>query len=541
MSLIRHVEHLRRRSAFTQYAVWLTLLLLSGIARTETIPTQTNSFRGAELFDHETVYRIQIELSPANVQALRASSRRYVRATVRQDGKIYQEVGIHLKGSTGSFRSIDDKPGLTLDFGRFVSGQKFHGLRKIHLNNSVEDPAYLNEEIGGDLFRDAGVPAPRVTHALVELNNRPLGLYVLIEGFTEDFLGMYFKRTDGTLFDQNPSGNDGQNQQQQLENKSDAAPGEMDALMAATREPDLGRRWNRLENELDVDRFVTLMALEVMICHRDGYCLAQNNFRVYHDPGSNKMVYFPHGMDQLFGKSDLPWKPHMAGPVARSLMETLEGRRRYEARFSELFTNLFVIEQLTNRVNQIVAGLKPFLGRSEFAGIEREAAEVRSRIERRGIDLKRQLSQPEPALVKFQSGIARLGGWVATDNPATGKMSELTDTSGKPVLTILAGSPISASWRTSVRLSKGRYRFEGAVKIVDVKPLAFGKNQGAALRVAGKARPRINFTGDSSWKELGVEFQVDDFEESVELVCELRASLGEAWFDKDSLRLVEIH
>ena len=35
--------------------------------------------------------------------------------------------------------------------------------------------------------------------------------------------------------------------------------------------------------------------------HRDGYCLARNNFRVYHDVDSGRFVFFPHGMDVLFG------------------------------------------------------------------------------------------------------------------------------------------------------------------------------------------------------------------------------------------------
>src|SRR5207302_7392877 len=112
--------------------------------------------------------RIRVEMRPQELHALREESRRYVRSTISAEGKVYREVGIHLKGSAGSFRGVDDKPGLTLNFSRFLSGQKFHGLHKIHLNNSVEDTSYVNEQIGSELFRAAGVPAPRVMHALVE-------------------------------------------------------------------------------------------------------------------------------------------------------------------------------------------------------------------------------------------------------------------------------------------------------------------------------------------------------------------------------------
>src|SRR5205085_9247534 len=104
-------------------------------------------------------------------------------------------------GGTGSFRPMEDKPALTLDFSRFKAGQKFHGVRRIYLNNSVEDPTYANEKIGSELFLAAGVPAPRVTRALVELNGRALGLYVLKEGFTEEFLARHFNRVSGELYE----------------------------------------------------------------------------------------------------------------------------------------------------------------------------------------------------------------------------------------------------------------------------------------------------------------------------------------------------
>ena len=117
-------------------------------------------------------------------------------------------------------------------------------------------------------------------------------------------------------------------------------------------------------------------------------------------------------------------------------------------------------------------------------------------------------------------------------------MDETID--GRSALHIIAGPVTSASWRTSARLRRGRYRFEALGKIVAVKPLPFGKNQGAGLRIGDRMKPPFNFTGDSSWKRLDLEFQVDTDEEDVEFVCEFRASSGQVWFDKGSLRLIEI-
>jgi len=62
---------------------------------------------------------LSIELPNPEIERLRQQPRRYVRATLREGTKVYRNVGLHLKGSTGSFRPIDENPSFTLDFTRF--------------------------------------------------------------------------------------------------------------------------------------------------------------------------------------------------------------------------------------------------------------------------------------------------------------------------------------------------------------------------------------------------------------------------------------
>src|SRR5206468_12850604 len=131
----------------------------------------------------QPVWKIQIELGGDQIESLRREGRKYVPARIRVMGQTLDDVGIHLKGSTGSFRGIDDRPGFTVDFGKFKE-QRFQGLQKIHLNNAVEDSTTLKDQLGSELLRAAQLPVPRFAHAWVELNGRSLGLYVLKEGFT---------------------------------------------------------------------------------------------------------------------------------------------------------------------------------------------------------------------------------------------------------------------------------------------------------------------------------------------------------------------
>jgi hypothetical protein len=282
------------------------------------------------------------------------------------------------------------------------------------------------------------------------------------------------------------------------------------------------------------------MALEVMLCHRDGYCLARNNYRVYDDLDSGKILFFPHGMDQLFGKPDASWQPVMAGLVAKAVMQTPEGARRYEAAFASLLARVFRVPALVARVDRVVADLRPALTGAEFAAISDAAGKVKERMVLRQISLRRQLNEPKRDLLAFTNGIAHPGGWVQVDGSSSTQMEQGQAPDHIPSLHILARAGSGASWRTKVYLGRGRYRFEARVKVAGVKPLPFGKFQGAGLRIVGNLRKSGDVLGDANWRGLGEDFEVTEEAREVELVCELRAAGGEAWFGLESLRLVQI-
>jgi len=337
-----------------------------------------------QFFINSAIPHLKIEIKGTNLVALRRNNRAYVRSTIREGDTVYSDVGIHVKGAAGSSRDLDDKPALTLHFNKFRDGQRFHGLDKIHLNNSVQDPSYLTELLCGELFRAARMEIRRVQirrstlermkkragqrreHRLpaqqaVDLNGRDLGLFVLKEGFDKTFLRQYFKNVNGNLWDggflQEISG--------PLQKMSGAEPGgyaPLKALVAASEEPDFAKRLEKLEQVVDVDRFISFIAMEVMTWHWDGYAMKRNNYRVYHDPDSGKIVFFAHGMDQMFWEPNGPvLPPNLDGLVARSLLQTVEGRRRYRERMGVLLTNVFRVAVLTNRINEVQARIRPEL------------------------------------------------------------------------------------------------------------------------------------------------------------------------------------
>src|SRR5688572_17530346 len=154
-------------------AVALSLLLLL-----EAGATSTNDL---------AFWEVRIEFAEEAMRGLSSEPRKLVNARVHFGPGQPIEARVKLKGH-GSFQSLDEKPSFTLQFDPARASNVPFSSRKIHLNNSVEDTSYLKEKIGAELFRRAGIAVPRVAHARVRLNNRELGLYVLKEGFSEEFM-----------------------------------------------------------------------------------------------------------------------------------------------------------------------------------------------------------------------------------------------------------------------------------------------------------------------------------------------------------------
>jgi len=359
---------------------------------------------GYDLFSGTNFIRIRIEISPAGLIALRDTDARnrqdrpVVKATVRESDRLFTNVAVRLKGWVGSFRSIDDTPSFTLNFDKFVPGQSFHDLAKISLNNSVQDRSFLSEKICREMFEAAGVPAARSGYAKVELNGQDLGLYVLTEGFNKQFLKRYFKNPDGNLYESHFK----QDVTDPLAVNSGDRPDDhsgLRALAEAVSEPHPAKRLARLDGTLDLDRFLSLMAMEVIMAHWDGYLMNRNNFRVFHDLGSNKMIFIPHGMDQTFGarrrRSPNSILPPMRGMVANAVIETPEGRRRYLERVSVLYTNVFKVDEILKRIDQLEAVIQPALAqsRSDFPDYhERAVQRFRESVIERHEFLQRELA-----------------------------------------------------------------------------------------------------------------------------------------------------
>lgn len=345
-------------------------------------------------FKDGKVVEFKIDLTKEATESLRREPRKYVKATLTEGSLQFKDVGMHLKGAAGSSRPIDDKPGITLNMDKFADDQLYRGMDKFHLANSVQDPSYLSELICGELLRAAGVPASRIGHAVVTINGKVRGLYYVKEGYDRAFLQKNFGNGDGNFYD----GGFLRDIDQPLElvhTKKDVADrGDLKALVTACREANKEKRFQQLEKLLELDKFISYMVLEAIMWDWDGYPFKCNNYRVYHEPTKDKITFIPSGMDQMFGDVNGPVMPDFGGMVARGLMETPEGKKRYIARMAEIMKTVYKTDTIVKRIDELEKTLQPILAKIDAgagADYKNQAARLRDAVKQREKVVNQQL------------------------------------------------------------------------------------------------------------------------------------------------------
>ena len=497
--------------------------------------------QAADEFFAGEIPRLKIEISPEERERLQRDERHYVEATLTETTpagpRLYEKVSVKLKGSAGSFQHMDGKPGLTVSMEKLKGGERFHGMVKFHLNNCAQDGTYLNELIAGAMARKAGVPASRCSHAFVEFNGRDLGLYVVKEAFSVDFLAPFYKNTEGDLWD---GGFCSEVNENMVKDKGD--PKDKNALkelIAACQEGDAAKRWERLGKILDIEKFIAFCAMEDILCHWDGYNFNRNNYRLYRDADSGKFAFFLHGMDQMFGDENFPVMRDYGTLVGGAVMHCPQAASLYRARVESIYENVLLKEDWAARVTaegkrvQNAIAAKDGRWAKEYEGVINDE---RGRVTRRIVAVGRQLGAIPKPVVFDANGVLKLAkGW---SQEGTGAVCDEAAKDGQVSLHIRAEAATVASWRQTLHLDAGRYRLEGKVATSNVVGVKDPSGEGAGLRISGGVRDGQNAAvGSAAWQPVGYTFETPGGD--IILVAELRASKGEVWFARDALRLVK--
>ena len=520
---------------------WLLLTLAasvapaSGAARGAPAPDES-----AALFD-ETLLVLDIALKPDDWDALSLQTmedpKLYAESTVRWGDRTWKNVGIKLKGSYGSFQSAGERPGLTLHFDKFKGCRPFAGLTQLHLNNGAQDDTRLHEWLGGELARAAGVPAGRCTHAWVRLQGVDRGLYVLRESFTPGMLSAWFGPPGrGDLYDPGRGGD--LDPAMKRSGGDSESTGSLGMLVEAVQQTDPAERSAALGAVLDIGAFNAFTAAEVLLGHWDGYALAANNYRVYRRPDDGRFVFLAHGMDQILGDPDAPLFPGFHGSVAVALREIPGQPNTWAAELRRQVDTVWSRGDWDNRIQTRASKLAD--------AVEAHDPSLASTLREQGADLARRFTErlafagpavrhPPRSFPHARSGpILLTDGWHPDRDPHP-EMTFRESADSDRTWRLEASGPGSGSWRQTVDLPPGRYRFSARVTTTGVGVGDLESPRGAGLRVlGGEVRSRAWVRGTRRTRECRMEFDADG---PVCLLLELRAESGMAAFDADSLRL----
>ena len=285
-------------------------------------------------------------------------------ATVTVDGETHADVGVRKKGFLGS--QSDTKPSLKLRFDKYVDDQTLGGvMKRMTLNNSVQDPSMVNTCLSYRVFAAAGSPAPRCNFATVSVNGKNLGLYVHVEEIKKPFLARHFESKDGNLYEGTISDftPEYRGTIEKKTNEDDDDWSDIDAVVAALQDrSDAGLE--ALGEIVDLDRFLSFWATEVLIGHWDGYAGNRNNYQFYREPGG-RFVFIPWGPDDTFhleddpnpfdNISDPPPSVLAAGAIPNRLYNHADWRTKYAARLKEILDAAWEEEELLAAVDEMAA------------------------------------------------------------------------------------------------------------------------------------------------------------------------------------------
>lgn len=287
--------------------------------------TPPTSDAAAWLFQPNTIVTVDLQLPSSSIDSLNANGSVYAPGTftMRHGRKRYGPwaVDVRLKGRWGSARGLDGKAAFKLRFPN--ASQRVSGLKKLTLNNMVQDPSYITETISYELFRAMGVPAPRTGYAVVKVNGADYGLHLNVETpdklmFSKWFPGEETKHlyegSYGCCYDwRNPDDSN----HFDVDEGDPADRSDLAALLATLNLE--GEAWRQAaEPIVDLRTLAAMWAVELYIGHWDGYAWTVNNYYI-HNTESGRITMHPWGLDQTLG-SNGGWLPY-SGPGWGNLLD----------------------------------------------------------------------------------------------------------------------------------------------------------------------------------------------------------------------------
>ncbi len=287
-------------------------------------------------------------------------------------------IGFRLRGNTSR---VSQKKSFKVSFNSFEKGRKFQGLEKLNLNGEHNDPSVIRSKLSWDLFQAMGLPASRANHVELYINEEYRGLYINVEHLDEQFLQSRFGNDAGNLYkclypadltyrgpngsDYNFFSGDRRTYDLKLRDTDEGAYDDLARFIDVVNNSDDQTFEANLESIFDVNRYLQILAIEVMTGSWDGYWYLKNNYYLYFNPESARFHFIPFDYDNTFGidflrqdwgeRNIYSWgHPSEPRPLTNRILASEIFRDRFSYYLQQLLDQEFSTEKLIPRVDQLM-------------------------------------------------------------------------------------------------------------------------------------------------------------------------------------------
>lgn len=244
--------------------------------------------RNIEIFFNDPNWDDSLDLYYAN-----NLGQRMIADSVLIDGVADQDVGIKYKGNL-SYNPNNSKNPINIKLDYINNGQSINGYNVLKLSNGFRDPSFVREVLSYEIARNY-MPAPKASYAKVSINGNLIGIYTCIQSVDNDFTNENYYERKGPFFKAeitgvNIAGCSGQ--PGIMQHFSDTNCYKQFYVMQSSNDwkklgnflDTLNNHFTSIENVMDIDRALWMMAFENLTVSLDGPINSiQNNFYLFKD------------------------------------------------------------------------------------------------------------------------------------------------------------------------------------------------------------------------------------------------------------------